>query len=494
MKKLVSIILCAALLLLAACQVTETYQSTVNPPPQPPLPTAPYGEPHFAHGNYYIFLHNTLYSLNMNTPDDEDGYGATEVQPVLVVDYTGERLDDYGEVFEERVEPTPLTLHSNALVPREYFVIQLNNDPDHTLTAGVQGDNSLIFFSSANPNYQNQQWHFVPNDNGTYSIVMRGEPNRILTYFNGFFSLSLPGAFDGYVDIQEATNENDSENDNDNDDEVEENILITEFELTPAQGTSPLRFAQYISYGGNVIMRLPRHILDSAHIDENLLRTWVNDMQAVYESLVRLTSVTPVQTIIIHAYAELGDRPIGHHHGEGVILLSSSFITQQLNLLAQRRASGYQDWSFWVMVEIARIFVDDYWSFDADVFAFLLVTYIMQAHEAMGTPIPGASPQVFSHANIDRVFAQLGESTDASYNSFWATDVLITIQRQLGWQTFYDVFENLRDAHRQLLPPARIAQFEDFIELLSQYDPLERDVFGMFTSADLARFTEHYGG
>jgi len=478
MKRLASIILCVGILLLSACQILDSTDPTDTAHPQPPLPPAPYGVPQFAHGNYYIFLHGTLYSLNMNTGDDSGlgDYEPGDVQPLLTVDYTGIRLDDDGEPIEEQVDPTALTLHSSALVPREYFVIQLNNDPAYTLTAGVQGDNSLIFFTSANPGYQNQQWHFAANENGTYSVVMRGEPNRILTYFNGFFSLSPPGTYDDYYDPDD-----------------EESQLITEFILNPAEDTSPLRFAQYISYGGNIIARLPRNILNSANIDDNLLRTWINDMQSTYESLIRLTHTTPIETIVIHAYTDL-DRPIGTHYGEGVILLSNAYITEQLVLLARRRAEGQQDWSFWVMVEIARIFVDDYWSFDADVLSFLMVTYVMQANNAMSSPVPGENLTVFSHANIDRVFAQIGEIGDASYNAFWATDILISIQRQLGWQTFYYVFEHLRDAFREVLPPSRISQFEGFIELLSQYDSLERDVFAMFTTADLERFREHFGG
>ncbi|MCL2213477.1 MAG: hypothetical protein FWB93_06570, partial [Oscillospiraceae bacterium] len=240
MKKTLAIIIAVALLLVGCAAVHNNDPAPENEDavlPTPPPQSYNYTQPNIAHGMYTIFLADTPLGL-----------AKTDGQPTLTAVYAE----------ESTFQPAYFAISVAQMYPYEYYIIQLGDNPDYTLTATVSGETSMVFLTQTVQGLQEQMWRIHDNDDGSFSFILHGADNFRLLFDAGVFRITNVV----YEDYE--NDENDyapAENDENG---YSNGVVTSNFSLVLSATVSPARFVQHISEYGNVILNLGRDIQEQA--------------------------------------------------------------------------------------------------------------------------------------------------------------------------------------------------------------------------------------
>ena len=464
MKKLIALLLIFTLILVACSSFNDNDSSSddnggVVPPPQ----SSDYTSMDIAHGMYNIFIADAPLAL-AKSPD----------QPTLVVTYR----DDL------TVQPTYFAISAVRVHPEEYYVIQLDDNPDYTLTASVAGDNSIVFLAQPAPGLQGQMWQIRDNQDGSFSFILHGTTGFYLVFDAGVFRISNA--------IYEST-DTEGESDNDTNDDQPAVIISSSFQLALSAAVQPHRFTQHISRDGSIILNLGRDVQQHAEMSTTVLREWVNDLQTAQVNFTSLVGHSPTDTITIFAYDSL-DTPIVRSAEVGTMHFDVTFITEQLTLLASRRNAGLNDWNFWVLQELARVYLDPIWSFDSDLLARVMLIYVLEQNGAGVSPV-GGEDVLFDATDIERAYYELGGGHigENGFSPFGAAYTFVGVKRQVRWSAFSQTFHSLWSMSSPHTPMTRLEQFERFMDTLSLNDTYNRDVREIVGEDSMEALLAFYG-
>ena len=472
MKKIITIFLLLVLVLVACSPVYDNDPTPENdgvvviPPPQ----SSDYISSAVAHGMYNILIADAPLALTK-----------AEEQPTLIVTYSDDLM----------IQPAYFAISVAQIYPEEYYLIQLDDNPEYTLTASVAGENSVVFLAQPAPGLQGQLWQIRDNQDGSFSFILHGTTGFYLVFDTGVFRISNAAYENAEADSQ-PINDNDAEIHDEN--EQSESVVYSNFQLILSSANQPSRFTQHISSDGRIILNLGGQVQEDSQIPITTLREWVNDLQTAQGNFTSLVGHNPVDTITIFAYDTLGT-PIVRSGEVGVMHFDVTFITEQLTLLAERRQAGLNDWNFWVLQELARVFLDPVWSFDSDLLARVMLIYVLEQNGAGVSPV-GGEDVLFDATDIERAYYELGGGHigENGFSPFGAAYTFVGIKRQVRWSAFSQTFNQLWSAPPPSTPMTRLEQFERFISSISRNDIYSRDILDLIDEDSMEALVAFYGG
>ncbi|MBE6638462.1 MAG: hypothetical protein E7616_03265 [Ruminococcaceae bacterium] len=266
-----------------------------------------------------------------------------------------------------------------------------------------------------------EQFVFHKQADGTYIIRTAMSDKTVLAYENGKIVNQM---FD-------ANNKNQYWN-----------VEATEYPQTT--------YRQWVSDKGDIFLRLPLDVLETAHTSEEIMQEFANSIQKTYDAYIELTNYIPYPAIVVKGDEKQGVMA-GVVDGCNTIFINVEWYVDDMAKLQQRWEAGKRDFNFCVLHEMGHMFDSGRgWNFESEMEADLKAVYVLYKHQnddaygAWAAPAEFGAKECFNYETIYQAYDYLGADMEVEYSFYGAAQLFTELVYETGWDALMKTFHRFQ--------------------------------------------------
>lgn len=230
-------------------------------------------------------------------------------------------------------------------------------------------------------------------------------------------------------------------------------------------------YAEWVSEKGNIFLRLPTDILQTASTTDERMQGFADDIQKIYDAYIELTDYTPYPAIIVKGQEKQGVMA-GVVDGCNTIFINVEWYVDDIAKLQKRWEAGKRDFNFCILHEMGHQFDSGRgWNFESEMEADLKAVYVLYKHRAddkygaYAAPAEFGASECFDHMTITQAYDRLGRNMEVEYSFYGAAKVFTELAHETGWEAVKKMFHRFQ-AERllasDLTPNERMTKFINY--------------------------------
>jgi hypothetical protein len=221
---------------------------------------------------------------------------------------------------------------------------------------------------------------------------------------------------------------------------------------------------------------------------------WRTKMDTAYANMLNLTGEAPYNGEKITIQSTRDPMPGVWAYAGNPIRWSKSGVTSQILAI-----NADDDWSYGILHEIGHDFDSARWNFDAEFFANLKVTYVVDTNPAarVWTALIDSVPYINSSNLLAFYKTYAPGSYDktvalGTYDNDGLNYTFLKIKNQIGWEPFRQTFRYFNSLSTAAVPSTNLGKLNLFLSKLKDYSGT--DIFVLLTVQERNVYQAKFGG
>lgn len=242
-------------------------------------------------------------------------------------------------------------------------------------------------------------------------------------------------------------------------------------------------YAQWISKKGDIYLRLPVDILQTAKTTSERMQAFADDIQKVYDDYVELTKFRPFPALIIEGSKKQGVMAgvVGYCN---TVFINNEWYWEDMAKLQKRWEDGKRDFNFCILHEIGHMFDSGRgWNFESEAEADLKAVYVLYKHQnddkygAWAAPAEFGANRCFNYNTITQAYGELGSNMEVEYSFYGGAKLFTEVVYETGWDALMKTFHKFQDEN---IFQGKLSGYERYTTFIEFWDS--------FTDVDIKQF------